>query len=1478
MIELDDGRRPVDSDRNMEHQDVRRMSGLPSKTSMTSSIGSSVSYMGRRRSRVASTDTVTSSGTDEVFEGVDLTSDTSPSPSNQRSNQHSNPPRADAPTERQASEQLHHGNHADDADRRHHSQPVAGGAASANAAAAASTAGGAGTGAAATATAPSASSASRSTSPDFDVYRPAVLDHIVLPSNRPHLRCHHRSLMSMLNIDDNGSIASTASSTASLRGSFASSSISLSMDFISEQEQCLLQESLERTFLCRTMCTSHAAWEHCSHHECAVWRAVIEHEQHCLLLKQGNGCRAIRHLLQVSHYHAVHCHGDRCPVTFCRHIKSQLGHRDDYARRASTMNSVRGSSGGISGGSERVAYGNGGSERLQEQIARWYGHDNTLDSNDDSSTSISPVDLGDLSAQVATATLYSMPSRGEQHEDTQGSSYLQLPIKKLSSSSTSTIVDVDVEADQSDSSLETPCNPVLTDPLRLSLNSDTSRTSTSTVMFGREQSLDTPMMMPSTSTTPTPLAGDGRRGSGDGSSCVSPQQRVNTGRRTMSPATDDDDELMEQAVFRSLRERAASVSPKPDSPHPMSPPPALPTQYPSLKSDSPIPLSQKTTPAPPRETGGSVGKSVKIVDPVGDARARDMDASANGNAGSSGASTSARLPSFARQGSFKTRAKERGATYRHSLPVNLQDMVSMEAEKSLSESLQSSGSVSSANHHQHQNSLRSSFRADSFSSIPEDAEHYVDMATSAYSHGSRSSIQFRPEVALLEGMRRKRGRGETSSGFSVSSSRTLKKRFNGRSTPSSLSGSAGSSRSPSLQASMDYGGGSGGGVGGSIGSSLSRSGSFSSYYSVGGGNPVSGGGSRSSVALSRQNSMSPSHIASSLRNFSFQSSSSLRSRTDSIASFQSTASMQSYASSYDSYANPEHSIIPPSVEVLHPYNEDKLPVSAEGTCNEETDWARVCVIGSGAFGRCLLCRPRTRSGQFAPKEKHFVVKVVQWNMPVNSEIDCWARLEHKNVLPLWGAARHDDSVLFFTELMPGGSVADFLFSADDKPYPLDEGKALSFLEQVLQGIKYMHTQRILHCDIKGSNILLADEERRFAKIADFGTAIDLRGDGTDGYETSVHSSAGGGGGLGFRSVVGSQPWMSPEVARSAAGADSYPRDIWACGCFLYEMLNAKAPWSCANVGSLIFMIGKCNSRDKVPKLPSNVSSFTQKLYDAMTTIDVADRATATELVEMFEDYRQKNGAGPRSLSSVGRDLLTEMSCQDDAAVENPGKSIADDGTLPSSRGDTLTPDLAMAVATDDDAGDADVTMVNMAADEKAMVLASAAARRGYANSSQNATTSSTSSGIDVSYDDHPVTINPDDADAADLPMEYTRASGNHDDSQSPATVTGHDADMDITVHEEEPHTAPSMWHYNHHADRSAVQPRPRSAAFAAAQGEDDVVMVTTQQYDPSNPSVQQQHQPSSSPSSSRLTAPSSSHGCGGSGAGDGGGSLGSSWE
>lgn len=91
----------------------------------------------------------------------------------------------------------------------------------------------------------------------------------------------------------------------------------------------------------------------------------------------------------------------------------------------------------------------------------------------------------------------------------------------------------------------------------------------------------------------------------------------------------------------------------------------------------------------------------------------------------------------------------------------------------------------------------------------------------------------------------------------------------------------------------------------------------------------------------------------------------------------------------------------------------------------------------------------------------------------------------------------------------------------------------SYTKQILDGLVYLHSRKIIHRDVKGANILV--DTRGTVKLADFGAAKRIEGLFSQTNKSHQHS------------LKGTVLWMAPEVIRQTAG---YGRacDIWSLGC------------------------------------------------------------------------------------------------------------------------------------------------------------------------------------------------------------------------------------------------------------------------------------------------------------------------------------------
>lgn len=118
--------------------------------------------------------------------------------------------------------------------------------------------------------------------------------------------------------------------------------------------------------------------------------------------------------------------------------------------------------------------------------------------------------------------------------------------------------------------------------------------------------------------------------------------------------------------------------------------------------------------------------------------------------------------------------------------------------------------------------------------------------------------------------------------------------------------------------------------------------------------------------------------------------------------------------------------------------------------------------------------------------------------------------------------------------------------------PLEIPHIKCILKQVLEGVAFMHSNQVMHRDIKGANILMNNKGE--IKLADFGLAR-FTGDNNRNYTSPVVT-------LWYR---------SPELLLGSTRYSS-SIDIWSVGCIFAELLNSKPLFQGRNEAKMLELI------------------------------------------------------------------------------------------------------------------------------------------------------------------------------------------------------------------------------------------------------------------------------------------------------------------
>ena len=152
------------------------------------------------------------------------------------------------------------------------------------------------------------------------------------------------------------------------------------------------------------------------------------------------------------------------------------------------------------------------------------------------------------------------------------------------------------------------------------------------------------------------------------------------------------------------------------------------------------------------------------------------------------------------------------------------------------------------------------------------------------------------------------------------------------------------------------------------------------------------------------------------------------------------------------------------------------------------------IIGTGASGKVYLVSHRESNERFACK---VIKKDGSMNdaQSMTTEIEIMKRIRHRHIVSLYELFESAQCMWLILELVEGTGLRGVL--ADIKHY--SEVIAARYIKQILLGVHYLHSQGVIHRDLKLDNMLLHGEvSNGQVKIADFGLSYLIKR-GTKGY-------------------------------------------------------------------------------------------------------------------------------------------------------------------------------------------------------------------------------------------------------------------------------------------------------------------------------------------------------------------------------------------
>ena len=206
------------------------------------------------------------------------------------------------------------------------------------------------------------------------------------------------------------------------------------------------------------------------------------------------------------------------------------------------------------------------------------------------------------------------------------------------------------------------------------------------------------------------------------------------------------------------------------------------------------------------------------------------------------------------------------------------------------------------------------------------------------------------------------------------------------------------------------------------------------------------------------------------------------------------------------------------------------------------------ILGKGSFGQVLLVTRKADDKIYAMKQ----VKIQQLSEKAKqntlNEIRILASFSHKNIIG-YKDAFFDENTKTLNIVMEYADDGDILTKIKNnlrKNLLYTECVIWFFLVQLLEGLNYLHENKIIHRDLKSANIFLTKEGT--IKIGDLNVS----------KVTKKNEMA--------TTQTGTPYYVAPEIWRNKPY--EYKCDIWSLGCIIYELCKLKPPFRGTNIKEL----------------------------------------------------------------------------------------------------------------------------------------------------------------------------------------------------------------------------------------------------------------------------------------------------------------------
>ncbi|KAG7188500.1 hypothetical protein KM043_008135 [Ampulex compressa] len=241
-------------------------------------------------------------------------------------------------------------------------------------------------------------------------------------------------------------------------------------------------------------------------------------------------------------------------------------------------------------------------------------------------------------------------------------------------------------------------------------------------------------------------------------------------------------------------------------------------------------------------------------------------------------------------------------------------------------------------------------------------------------------------------------------------------------------------------------------------------------------------------------------------------------------------------------------------------------------------------VGEGSFGQVYKAKKRSDGEIVAFKVIRKRGRSFKELKSLRQECEIQRRLHHPNIVQMLDSFETENEIVVVTE------YADKeLYEILGKAGRLSEERAQVIACDLVSALYYLHSNRVLHRDLKPQNVLL--ETNGVAKLCDFGFARSM--------STGTHV---------LTSIKGTPLYMAPELIEECPY--DHNADLWSLGCIVYELVVGTPPFQTTSILHLVRLI-----RFEAVKWPDFISHNCKTFLQGLLQKDPSQRLTWPALLE-----------------------------------------------------------------------------------------------------------------------------------------------------------------------------------------------------------------------------------------------------------------------